>query len=116
MALLFFLSAQPNLSSGLGVIDLVGRKVVHVALYAALCALWWRALRPGLGDERALLAALVVTVLYAISDEYHQGFVEGRNGSPLDVGFDTVGAGLAALTLRRRARPRSGPGAPVAAP
>ena len=37
MALIFFLSAQPDLNSGLGWIDHVGRKLVHMAEYALLC-------------------------------------------------------------------------------
>ena len=45
MAVIFFFSAQPNLSSGLGWIDHVGRKFVHAGEYALLCFLWWRALR-----------------------------------------------------------------------
>ena len=48
------------------------------------------------------LAALAIAVLYAVSDEFHQSFVEGRNGSPLDVGIDTVGAAISARLLWRR--------------
>src|SRR4051794_41633038 len=48
MALIFFLSAQSNLNSGLGVWDLIGRKVVHASEYALLFCLWWRGPRaPG---------------------------------------------------------------------
>lgn len=36
MAAIFVLSAQPDLNSGLGAIDLVGRKLVHFAEYALL--------------------------------------------------------------------------------
>lgn len=102
MALIFYLSAQPDLSSGLGTIDLVGRKLVHAGEYALLAFLWWRALRTRLAHRRAILAALAIAVLYAVSDEFHQSFVEGRNGSPLDVGIDTVGAAISARLLWRR--------------
>ena len=40
MAVIFVLSAQPDLSTGLGVWDFVGRKLVHASEYALLCALW----------------------------------------------------------------------------
>ena len=85
MALIYVLSDQPNLSSGLGLIDLVGRKLVHAAEYALLCWLWIRALRPGVGERTALALALTVTLAYAISDEYHQTFVDGRSGSLLSL-------------------------------
>lgn len=102
MAVIFYLSAQPDLSSGLGTIDLIGRKIVHAAEYALLSFLWWRALRTVVPARTALLLALGISVGYAASDEYHQSFVDGRNGSPLDVAIDTAGAGAAALAIRRR--------------
>ena len=108
MALIFALSAQPNLSSGLGLIDLVGRKIVHMAEFGALCTLWWRALVPSLRFHRALAAAAAVAVLYAVSDEWHQSLVPGRIGSPWDVLIDAAGVGLASLAvLRARARGRA---------
>ena len=104
MALIFFLSAQPDLSSGLGTWDFVLRKIGHAAVFGLLCLLWWRALR-GLGGDggRVVAAALLITVAYAISDEWHQSFVEGRHGSPLDVLIDSAGAGAVALWAVRRA-------------
>jgi VanZ family protein len=106
MGLIFFFSAQPDLNSGLGTIDTVGRKVIHFAQYALLAFLWWRALRGSLGARRAALAAFLVTVAYAATDEYHQSFVQGRHGSPLDWAIDTAGAGVASLRLARRAEVR----------
>jgi len=106
MAVIFYFSAQPNLDSGLGTIDTVGRKLVHFGEYALLCALWWRAFAPGLGGRRAALVAFAISSLYAASDEFHQGFVETRNGSPLDWAIDTAGAAAAALWLRARTRSR----------
>ena len=102
MAVIFFLSHQPDLSSGLGNWDLVGRKIGHALEYALLCALWWRALRTVARPSRALAAAAAISFTYAVSDEVHQTFVEGRSGSALDVAIDSVGIALAAATLRRR--------------
>ena len=39
MAAIFVLSAQPDLGSGLGVVDLIGRKIVHMGEFALLCVL-----------------------------------------------------------------------------
>jgi VanZ family protein len=98
MAAIFFLSAQPDLSSGLGVWDAIGRKLVHAAAYGLLWWLWFRAL-----DVRSPLPAVLVTLAYAATDEYHQTFVEGRHGTPVDVLIDAAGVAVAvALHTRRR--------------
>jgi VanZ family protein len=102
MALIFAFSAQPDLSTGLGTWDLILRKLAHMAEYGLLWFLWHRAL--GL---RRPLAAAAITLAYAASDELHQTFVEGRNGSPLDVLIDALGVALAAALYRRR-RPLRG--------
>src|SRR3954470_24836867 len=102
MAVIFALSAQPDLNSGLGLIDLVGRKIVHMSEYALLCFLWWRALRTVVAPGRAISLAFALSVAYAITDEIHQLSVHGRHGSPIDVGIDSIGAGIAALLIHRR--------------
>ncbi len=103
MALIFALSATPDLDSGLGPWDMLLRKLAHITVFGALWltlarAAHWR--RPGL--------AAVIAILYAISDELHQSFVEGRHGSPVDVAIDAFGVGLALLAWagasRRRVR------------
>ena len=103
MGVIFFLSAQPDLDSGLGIIDLIGRKILHAVEYGLLCFLWWRALRTSAGPARAAALSFVLSVAYAVSDEYHQTFVEGRKGTSVDVAIDAAGAGVAALLIRRRA-------------
>jgi VanZ family protein len=104
MGLIFVLSAQPSLDSGLGVLDLIGRKLIHFAVYALLCLLWWRLLRTQTESGKAILLALVLSSLYAASDEFHQSQVEGRNGTAVDWVIDTTGAALVALRLRLHAR------------
>jgi VanZ family protein len=103
MAVIFYFSAQPNLSSGLGWIDHVGRKFVHASEYALLCCLWWRALRTVVNRRTALGLAWAIALLYATSDEYHQRFVAGRHSTWVDVAIDAMGAALfVLLTLRAR--------------
>jgi VanZ family protein len=97
MGVIFFLSAQPDLNSGLGVWDTIGRKLVHMASYGLLWWLWYHAL-----GRRNPAAAIAITLAYAVSDEYHQTFVEGRHGSPIDVMIDAAGVGLAAAVASRR--------------
>src|SRR4051794_22905402 len=102
MAVIFALSAQPDLNSGLGTIDLVGRKIVHMSEYALLCFLWWRALRTVAPPTRAILLALTIAIAYAVTDEIHQRSVHGRHGTPVDVAIDSVGASVAAFVIHRR--------------
>jgi hypothetical protein len=104
MALIFGLSAQPDLNSGLGVWDLIGRKLLHATEYGVLVLLWWRALRESAAARFALPVAVAISLAYAAGDEYHQTFVRGRHGTPVDVGIDAVGMALAAALVRRRSR------------
>jgi VanZ family protein len=102
MAVIFAFSAQPDLNSGLGTIDLVGRKLIHACEYALLTFLWWRALRTVVAPGPAALFAFSLAIGYAGADELHQHFIRGRHGTPVDVGIDAVGAGIAAVLIRRR--------------
>jgi VanZ family protein len=102
MAVIFFLSAQPDLSTNLGTLDLIGRKLVHMAEYALLCFLWWRALRTVTPPGRAIALALSLAIAYACTDELHQSHVDGRNGTPVDVAIDSVGAAAVAFAIHRR--------------
>jgi VanZ family protein len=101
MGVIFALSAQPDLNSGLGAWDTILRKLGHAAEYGLLWWLWWRAL-----DYRHAGVAVAIALVYAASDELHQSFVTGRNGSPLDWLIDAAGVALvlAAVAVRRRRR------------
>ena len=104
MGVIFALSAQPSLDSGLGVVDLIGRKLIHFGEYALLCFLWWRALASVTTPRRAALLAFLVASAYAATDELHQTFVEGRHGNAVDWLIDSAGAALVALRLGMRER------------
>lgn len=104
MAVIFVLSAQPDLGTGLGTADLVLRKLGHMVEYGLLWLLWWRALGSRPAGTAAAAVAAIITLAYAASDEWHQTFVEGRSGSPVDWAIDAAGVGIAWLLARRRAR------------
>jgi VanZ family protein len=97
-AVIFALSSIPSLSTHLGTWDTILRKGAHMTEYAILAVLLVLA-----SGSRA--AAFTLAVAYAGSDEWHQTFVRGRHGSPVDVGIDAVGVliGLWALTRVRLA-------------
>jgi VanZ family protein len=102
MVVIYVLSAQPNLSSGLGTIDLIGRKLVHMGEYAVLFLLWLRATR-----WRNPVLAAAIAVAYAAGDEWHQTAVAGRHGSPVDVLIDSTGVAIAWAVWLRASRARS---------
>jgi VanZ family protein len=93
------------------------RKCAHLAEYAVLALLLWRALHkaPGLDAPRwrwpEAGLALALAALYAASDEFHQTFVPSRQGCVSDVLLDTAGGALGLMCLwaagrwRRAAKP-----------
>jgi VanZ family protein len=102
MALIFFLSAQPSDPVDRAWWDVLLRKAGHVTEYTVLVVLWWRALR-GLGARFPLAGAIAIGLGYAVTDEFHQTFVDGRHGTPVDVLIDSIGMAIAAtaITIRR---------------
>jgi VanZ family protein len=79
-AVIFAFSSIPSLSTHLGTWDLLVRR--------ASGSYGW---------------AFGLAVAYAASDEWHQTFVRGRHGSPIDVGIDAVGISLGLMAWRRAA-------------
>jgi len=101
MALIFAFSSMTSGVEDRAWWDVALRKGIHFGEYALLCALLVRALRG------RVWTAWTLTVLYAVSDEIHQTFVDGRQGTPRDVAIDAAGALVAALLIRRYSQPRS---------
>ena len=119
--LIFAASDRPDLRvSSDDLLDFVLRKTAHVLVYAVLFVLFERALRGERWARRGSIpAAWLATFAYACSDEWHQTFVAGRSGQVSDVGFDMLGATLAAavtLLIRRRSAPGSSIAAPATIP
>ena len=98
MGVIFFLSSRadlPNFAPGLpGLEEISG----HLIVYGVLAALLWWALR-GMGARYPATWALILAVLYGVTDEYHQSFVPGRTMSVIDVMVDLVGASAALLIV-----------------
>ena len=96
-AVIFTLSAIPHLGTGLGTWDIVLRKLAHTVEYAVLGALVFRAVR-------GVPAAVALASAFAVTDEFHQTFVSGRHGSPVDWLIDTVGVVIGVAAASRRWR------------
>ena len=120
MAVIYYGSSRSVLPRPLSDQSLWGellRSLTHVAEYAVLAALNYRALRNtgaqrkemshkqetahgnwGTGHSsasarpRAILLAFAIAFAYAILDEVHQHFVPGRHMTLVDIGLDSAGA------------------------
>lgn len=68
------------------------RKGAHISIYFALGICSY------LSCKKCWLA-FAFCFIYACSDELHQLFVEGRSGSPVDVGIDAIGFTLGIIIL-----------------
>ena len=81
------------------------RKTGHVAEYAILSLLLWRARRKTISNEPLnwnwsdARFAIFISASYAATDEFHQYFVATRQGSIWDVLLDTSGAVLGIFAL-----------------
>ena len=133
MGLIFFFSHQPatessELSSGITevIVDMVHviapdndqmfnqdiinfsiRKAAHFGVYLVLGLLVFNGLiHSSIPRSKAIILALLICVLYAISDEFHQLYVPGRSGQVSDVLLDSSGAlmGILLMNAVRRVR------------
>ncbi|MCF6290472.1 MAG: VanZ family protein [Desulfobacterales bacterium] len=99
MAGIFFLSHLPGKELPLPPVFGID-KLLHAGVYAVLAWTIFFALHPHQGGGRPswrlCLLVVALTVLYGISDEFHQSFVPGRFPSGWDVVADGAGGLLAA--------------------
>ena len=69
------------------------RKCMHAFVYFVLSLLILNALKISeVKNKKMYIIALIVCFLYSLFDEYHQTFVNGRNGQILDSLIDTSGS------------------------
>ena len=131
MGLIFFFSHQPatessELSSGITevIVDVVNiivpdndlisnqdrisfivRKSAHFGVYLVLGLLVSNGLiYSNISKSKVFYLALLICVLYAISDEFHQLYVPGRSGQVSDVLLDSTGSlsGILLMNAIRR--------------
>ena len=77
-------------------------KVVHAFIYFVFCGLvyrWLASRYAGRSMGFELFLAEVATILYGLSDEFHQMYVPGRTADILDVTADACGGVLFILAI-----------------
>lgn len=103
---IFFLSAVPDLRSGLDTtLDIILRKIAHATEFGVLAYFIFLACENcKFPLKKSLVLAAFLALLYALSDEYHQSFVPGREMAVLDFFVDSTGVVLVLFLLWTKKR------------
>lgn len=99
MGTIFFLSHQPGENIDLPLFPGFD-KIAHLAVYGVLSWTVILAFSAEIRERRKSLvfaAALVIPIIYGISDEYHQSFIAGRSSELGDLVADGLGPLLVSL-------------------
>ena len=107
LTIIFFLSSLPG--KEIPDVELpYFDKILHLLEYAVLGFLLMRGLKNSelkFSNTSLIIFAVIFSVLYGLSDEFHQSFVPNRDASLLDVLFDCIGGAVGSivytLSLRR---------------
>ena len=83
-------------------VNFLTHKAVHLFEYSVLAVLFARLNARGSFSRSSALSALGLSILYAITDEFHQTFVTGRTGVWTDVVIDGLGAAAGLWLFRKR--------------
>ena len=96
MVVIFAFSSMPiNHAKQFSWTDFIIKKTAHVTEYAILFWLTYRA-------NKSFKYSLIICLLFALSDEWHQTITPGREGTLRDVGFDSLGTLLSLTWLKSR--------------
>src|SRR5258708_1482577 len=92
-AFIFYLSSVPHLRFLQSWWDYPLRKIGHMGVFGILARLLARAFTGSTfwPWKKIFAWSLILTILYAAIDEYHQGFTPGRTPAIHDVVIDGVG-------------------------
>jgi VanZ family protein len=98
---IFLFSSQTNLPGfEESAYDFILKKLAHIFVYLVLYLLVFRAVKITIKADNSkliLLLPVVICIMYATSDEFHQSLVPGRYATLRDIGYDMIGVGIAFL-------------------
>jgi VanZ family protein len=102
---IYILSSQTVLAGlEVSVFDFIFKKMALMFVYAVLYVLLYRAVTLTTHQKfyyLHLFLPMIIGLIYALSDEYHQSLVPGRFATLRDVGFDALGMSIAFLRIYR---------------
>ena len=98
---IFLLSAQQTLPGfSVSIYDFVFKKSAHMFVYAVLYLLLFRAYQKTNNkkiNRRNYIFPILISLLYALSDEFHQSIIPGRHPALRDTGYDMLGVSTVLL-------------------
>lgn len=75
------------------------KKTIHLIEYGTLWVLLYRSFRQKISLKKASKYSLIIAILFAMSDEYHQTFTPNRTGTVRDVFIDIGGILIAQYSI-----------------
>ena len=103
MGLIFVLSSIPGQAFEPIFISSIITNLLHIPLFGLLAFLWMKAFdNKDVRLNKALIYTMIITIIYAAFDEFHQSFVPGREASLGDFIFDALGCIGALFIYKRR--------------
>ena len=107
MALIFCLSSRPVMNELKWFPIIAKLKLIHIIEFGILYFLARHAIvkTTTYNKIEAFALALSITILYGLTDEFHQIFVLGRTARLVDVVADGVGAIIVAAGISLRDKP-----------
>jgi VanZ family protein len=81
--------------------DFLFKKLAHMFVYAVLFLLLFRAVNADNQGVKNWKVPILLTLMYACLDEFHQVFTPNRHPSPVDIGYDMLGASVVFLRMYR---------------
>jgi VanZ family protein len=83
----------PSLKVDMDLFHHIIRKLAHFTAYFILAILVINALRiSNVSGFKSIIITLLISIIYAATDEFHQSFIPGRGPSIKDVFIDSFGA------------------------
>lgn len=79
-------------------INMFVRKIAHMGEFFILFLLWYVVLIKE-KNKNILLYSAIIAIFYAMTDEFHQLFVQGRTANIVDVGVDSIGVICGVFTI-----------------
>ena len=89
------ISSIPQQKTGLSL-----STIYHLSIFFAFTFFLTLAIKPKNLNKKTIAIIIFISLIYAISDEFHQLFVPGRFASLRDVAIDMIGSTFAILTIR----------------
>ncbi|MEA2088445.1 MAG: VanZ family protein [Patescibacteria group bacterium] len=100
---IFYFSSQPDLKSSLpNLWDLIFRKIAHILEFTVLTYFLIKAFSNyNISKKNIFIFSFVAAVVFSISDEFHQSFIQGRCGAIKDVFIDFIGVALCLIIYKK---------------